>query len=99
MSESANDTPQRIIWRCVPSPHSNSKVSPSRTRARAETLRSTVGRAAEVPRNVTLNMGANIRTKKRGDVGKRGSKTENGVGTWGSGDVGPHPHFPTSPRR
>src|SRR5947208_15050621 len=53
-------TPKRIIWRWVHSPHSNKRVSPSRTRVMAETLRSTVGRAAEVPRKVTESMAGNI---------------------------------------
>src|SRR4051812_23799670 len=60
MSASANDTPHRIIWRCVPSPQSNMSVSPSRWIARDETLRSTVGRDAEVPRMRTdKDMGQN----------------------------------------
>src|SRR2546422_11459310 len=50
----------RSIWRWVPSPHSKSSVSPSRTRATPETFRSTVGLAADVPRNVTESMGPNI---------------------------------------
>src|SRR6266705_453212 len=60
ISDKAKLTPYRIIWRWVPSPHSNSSVSPSRTRATPETFRSTVGRAADVPRNVTESMGPNI---------------------------------------
>src|SRR3954466_13168930 len=50
MSATVNDTPYRIICRCVPSPQSNSSVSPSRTSATDATLRSTVGRDADVPR-------------------------------------------------
>src|SRR2546422_10051671 len=50
----------RSIWRWVPSPPSKSRVSPSRTRATPETFRSTVGLAADVPRNVTESMGPNI---------------------------------------
>src|SRR5947209_8657691 len=55
MSESAKLAPYFIICRCVPSPHSNSRLSPSRVTTRPATLRSTVGRAAEVPRNRTLS--------------------------------------------
>ena len=61
MSERANDVPNRIICRCVPSPQSNSSVSPSRTMVMAVTLRSTVGRDAEVPRNRTVRDTLNTR--------------------------------------
>ena len=47
---SENATPYRIIWRWVPSPQSKRNVSPSRTTAMELTLRSTVGREADVPR-------------------------------------------------
>src|SRR3954453_7308489 len=50
ISDSAKLIPYRIIWRWVPSPQSNISVSPSRITAMDETLRSTVGRDAEVPR-------------------------------------------------
>src|SRR3954469_11132899 len=61
MSCSAKETPYRIIWRCVPSPQSTSNVSPSRTIATDATLRSTVGRDAEVPRRRTASdMAVNI---------------------------------------
>src|SRR3954464_1094543 len=50
ISASAKLIPYRIICRCVPSPQSNISVSPSRITAIDETLRSTVGRDAEVPR-------------------------------------------------
>src|SRR2546427_10001042 len=44
-------------------------------RAMAETLRSTVGRAAEVPRKVTESMGANIRERGAGS-GERVSRSD-----------------------
>src|SRR5579862_4641652 len=50
MSPRLKDTPYRIIWRWVPSPQSTRMVSPSRTMATEDTLRSTVGREAAVPR-------------------------------------------------
>src|SRR5258708_11490448 len=59
MSSRLKATPYRIICRWVPSPQSNSKVSPSRTTATEATLRSTVGREAEVPRRrMESDMGA-----------------------------------------
>src|SRR6266581_2984563 len=71
ISDKAKLTPYRIIWRCVPSPHSNSSVSPSRMRAIAETLRSTVGRAALVPKKVTESMAGNIGRHEAAQGGKR----------------------------
>src|SRR5688572_8650468 len=69
MSLNANETPYRIICRCVPSPQSNSIVSPSRTSAMEETLRSMVGRDADVPSRTRDNdMAAqNIGARVAGD--------------------------------
>src|SRR5579862_3121453 len=50
MSPKLKEIPYRIIWRWVPSPQSTRMVSPSRTMAVEDTLRSTVGRDAAVPR-------------------------------------------------
>src|SRR5580698_8261034 len=50
MSPRLKEIPYRIIWRWVPSPQSTRKVSPSRTTAIEDTLRSTVGRDAAVPK-------------------------------------------------
>src|SRR3954464_2743467 len=60
ISDSAKLIPYRIIWRWVPSPQSNISVSPSRIKAIDETLRSTVGRDAEVPRK---RRGSDMRAK------------------------------------
>src|SRR5690349_12931045 len=68
MSRNANEMPYRIICRCVPSPQSKSSVSPSRTTAIALTLRSTVGRAAEVPRKRTeRDMAGNLIARGEGE--------------------------------
>ena len=52
IERTAKPVPNRIIWRCVPSPQSNSMRSPSRWTAMLLTLRPTVGRDAAVPRKV-----------------------------------------------
>src|SRR5215208_8230108 len=55
-SVNENPTPYRIICRWLPSPQSKRIVSPSRCSASPATLRSTVGHAAPVPRNVTVSI-------------------------------------------